>query len=231
MNLLLLLAALAVQPYNQPRQDVDLLLQAPTTVPVGGVLEVELRAHAVKADTRFTMVTAVIQWDATRLELLDHGDTGPYDWFYMPPGVNGWLDYGDGGLDDMDYNNTWTDGTAGWCAAAQFDTMPVATVDGLPVVTLRFRALAAGPTGVWLTGLKNPFMMTEVYAADVGGLGILRRARACVVTVVPLPAYVDFAASMRGPAVGRESATDLDDDGDVDLEDYARFQNAFVGGK
>ena len=107
------------------------------TAVVGDIVEVGLYAVYEAGSPEYGQhvggVDVLLEWDASKLELLGNINNGPYAWMSssFPPEPYG-------------INTSWTDGDAFYIAYAPLGSgnYAVATPEGLLVTTVQFRALA-----------------------------------------------------------------------------------------
>jgi hypothetical protein len=140
----------------------------------------------------------VITWDPDILSLIEADDDGPYPWL-----LSGFLPDPESGL-----NADLTDGDAMYTALSNFQKVALATPEGLRVTTFRFAALApAETTTVAIEVQLGDWAQTVVFGDESPGQ---------VVT-----------GSLGSAAVRVTALDDVDADGDVDLGDFAAFQECF----
>lgn len=190
---------------------------------------VEIGLYAVSDDDTDQVVLGmqvIFIWDPTHLELLDVDNNGPTNWF-----LSGFFD--DSELDGL--NNTFDDGDAYYQAAASFGDLPIATPEGLLVTTIQFRALAEtlGTEIRILPDVRG--VVSTIVFGDLGQdvTGTFGFASISINPAVDLTDYWSFVACYSGPGstspVSNCRCFDSDEDGDVDLADYAWFAATFTG--
>lgn len=142
---------------------VDVAVAQSGTVAVGDVVNVSLIVSSgAGQDESVGAISAIVVWDATKLELLGNVDDGPFAWF-----LSGFLD--DSGLDGL--NDTFLDGNARYEASAP-PVPALVNVQGLLVTTLQFRALSVGVGTVGLIEQFGTFSATRVLDGETVGLDI-----------------------------------------------------------
>ncbi len=161
---------------------------------------VSVGLYAVSADATddvISVMDVVLTWDPTFLSLQGVVNNGPYNWLSsgLPFNAIG------------DLNVDLTDGDATYTARSRFAPQPsaMATSTGLLVTTIQFTAVVE-TSGVSLDMVES--------------LGI-----ASTKVISDIPAF-DVHGTLDGATVVVQScaASDIDDDTDVDLVDFAAFQ-------
>jgi hypothetical protein len=116
-------------------------------------------------DQPIAAINAILTWDTSQVELVDHVDNGPYAWMF-----SAFPD--DSDLDGL--NNTFLDGDALYQALVMpAPSAPaVATTAGLLVTTLRFQTVGPGTGLVQLVSTAGESTVTEVIDAETVGLSI-----------------------------------------------------------
>jgi hypothetical protein len=228
-----LLASFAIP--SALRADIDLEWRpALQTVYVGDTVDIGLYAVSDLPETNqsISAMDVILSWPAESLEFVGAIDNGPYDWL-----VSTFPD--DSGLDGL--NNTFADGSALYFAYAALGNPAWATPDGLLVTTLRFTALAETPeTVLTILAETGQYSRTAVFDGETAGLDVHGALGNAKVTILALPGNCDHDldvdlrdyATLRdclsgpdsGPPTQECQCADLDEDGDVDLEDFAGFQ-------
>lgn len=220
--------------------DVDLTWKPDTQIArLDGLVEFDL--HAVSDGDEPRSVAAmdvVLTWDADQLEFLDVIDNGSYDWQFsgfLPDPLDG-------------LNASLADGDAKYTALSRFGETAYATPEGLLVTTFRFRTLElADESEVVIEVELGKHSVTTVFggeAPDVDVTGQLGQARLAIRDdgdcdgneAVDLADFGGFQACFTGAGgagdrlaypIGGGSCCrvfDLDDDGVIDLWDYAAFR-------
>lgn len=236
--------------------DIDLTWRAaPPIVHVGRTVEVGLYAVSDDGtDQPLAGIDAVISWDPAVLELLGKHDNGPYAWlvssFPNDAGLEGLnADCGPVVFCDPFTGMPYNDGDALYQAVGQpgFDPPPLATVEGLLVTTLSFRAAHEASTTE--VALLEVIGEQRTLVADAVNLGADVTGALESVTVVVAPCgsmgdfdgdcgvdlldFAQFEACLMGPddmTLGTAcDAADFDGDGDTDLHDVAALQLTFSG--
>ena len=147
---------------------VNLELFASSTGPfaVDDLVDVQIYANSdIGVDLAIGSLTAILTWNPSQLELVGRLDNGPYNWF-----TSGFPN--DSALDGL--NNTFADGDAWYQASSQPMPNPPAqaTVNGLLITTIRFRALAAGTAVVAIDDQRGQYSETVVGDYESPGLNI-----------------------------------------------------------
>ncbi len=182
---------------------VDLSLQpVEDPVAVGQTLSVTFIAtnDAAGEAQLVSAITAVLVWDKDVLRLVGVDNNGPIPWL-----ASGFLADPDGINDSLD------DGDAIYTALAS-PGGPAGVPDaGLLITTLEFEALGPSPSSAIDIVLElGLFGRTQVFDGTVANLDVLGSFEGTSVTVV----------------CGK---SDTDSDHDVDVVDFAFFQNCFTG--
>ena len=218
-------------------EEVDLVWKPDVQIArLDGIVEIDL--HAVSNGDEPRSVAAmdvVLTWNADQLELLGVIDNGPYTWLFsafLPDPLDG-------------LNESLADGDAKYTALSRFGESAYATREGLLVTTFQFRTLAlADASEVVIEVNLGKHSVTTVFggeAPDVDVTGRLGRARVAVfgggdcdgdgdADLVDLGNFQVCFTGMDDPSaypIGGGSCCrvfDLNDDGAIDLWDYAAFR-------
>lgn len=224
-----------------------------TEVTVGDTIEISIYAVSEDGmDQVVQAIDAIVQWDPLVLSFIEKLDDGAFTWDISTFPNDQGLDRlnADCGPDLFCDPFTELPFSDGEMLLTNFELapFPVANLDGFFVGTLVFRALTdAVLTEVRLAPTAGEFSSTKVVSGNpldpgriiTGALGTI------AVSVCPkgdfnasctadLADVSDFGMCLVGPH-GAFSVTvacreaDADDDGDVDLRDFAAFQSAFGG--
>ncbi len=183
---------------------VDLSLQpAEDPVAVGETLSVALIAtnDAAGEVQLVSAISAVLVWDPAVFRLVGVDNNGPFSWMRS------------GFLADPDGINDWLDdGDAIYTALAPAGGPAGVPDTGLLITTLEFEALAPSPSSATEIVLElDHFGRTQVFDGTVANLDVLGSSEGTPVTVVVC------------------GTSDTDSDHDVDVVDFAFFQNCFTG--
>jgi hypothetical protein len=142
------------------------------------LLDLYAVADPPDANVPLAALDVVLQWDPTRLLLLDVQDPGPYPYAWLFSGFPN-----DSQLDNL--NGTWTDGNTAYSAYSQLGGVPASAVPapGLLVKTFTFRVLTVqGATTVTMPRTFGRYSKTMVYDGQVAGLDITGTLSPGVVT-------------------------------------------------
>ncbi|MCA9249792.1 MAG: hypothetical protein R3E58_01080 [Phycisphaerae bacterium] len=167
----------------------------------GETVNVGLYAVSVdETDDVISVMDVVLTWDPAILSLQGVVNNGPYNWL-----SSGFPFNAIGGL-----NVDLTDGDATYTARSRFAPQPsaMATSNGLLVTTIQFVAVAESSTTT-LSIVESIGIATTKVVGDIPGF--------------------DVHGQLNGATFVVQSCTDSDpdDDGDVDLVDFAAFQQCF----
>ncbi len=183
--------------------EVDLLF-APTfqSAPAGGLVEIDLVARANSGQTEeFATLEAILNWDPAVLDFVGADDSNA-GYTFLP----------DHFLPDPDgINADLTDGDALFIALAPGGQQAPVPPEGLVITTLQFQALAA------------PNNATVSLLPSFGDEGVTRVMQLDFDNITgDISGTADVAVVVCGSA-------DHENDGDVDLADFARFQRCYAG--
>lgn len=176
----------------------------------------------------------VLSWNPKSMQLLGVHNNGPYLWLQS-------------GLLSDPLNESLEDGDAKYTALSNFGESAIADTDGLLVTTLQFVALAEFELSqIVIEPQLNIYAMTRVYGADFVGqnvTGLFTGADISIMASIDCDLDGDFdlrelqhfQECFTGELLPNVSANyslepelccsifDHDDDGDIDLNDYAFF--------
>lgn len=174
------------------------------TVNVGDVVDLPLYAISTSGvDHPIAAIDLILDWGPAHLRLEGVINNGPYDWLSS--------EFPDDSPADG-LNNTWLDGDAYYLALARWDAPALAPPEGLRVATFRFTALAeTSTTEVTIPETAGDYTRTVVWDGEIAGLNILGARGTAMLTIRDCP------------------GCDFDEDGDVDLGDFAVLQSCFGG--
>ncbi len=190
LNRRILSAAVAVISLAAPAlAGVNLEFRAASQVArINDTVSVGLYAvYTGSGSSNISAMDVLLQWDATKIQLLGNVNNGPYSWLQsnFPP---------DSGLDGL--NNTFADGNAKYTALANFSATAQAIPAGLLVTTLQFKALAATPgTTISIPLTLGANSRTAVYGNAFPGEDITGTRGTANVAVCALAANGDMNAS------------------------------------
>jgi hypothetical protein len=179
------------------------LLWSPTTnvVGVGEIFTVQLIATSDLPDgQKIAAMDVILSWDPSVVRLIRVINNGPYTW--LSSGFPA-----DGGLDGL--NNTFADGNALYQALGRLGTPALVTPAGLHVTTFEWEAVGIGEVTVEILPEYGQFSESRVFDGVIPGLEVHDELG-------------NFDVSVKACA-----EPDADEDGDVDLVDFAAFQRCF----
>ncbi len=237
--------------------NVNLEWRVPSqTVRVGETVEAGLYAVSDdETDQPFLLLSVILGWDATVLELIGKIDNGFPSWFgsnfYNDVGLDGLnADCGPDVFCDPYTFLPFNDGDAVYKAFLLSPNPDLqATPEGLLVTTILFTALAPTP-GTELQILETAGKKSSTHVSDAGdgGTEIVTGTLGSITLLiaacgtrgdfdgdcrVDLEDIFDFGACLNGPGGGSVTpeceAALFDDDDDADLRDIAAFQREFTG--
>ena len=169
-------------------------------VGVGTVVEIDLYAVAdSEADPNIAAMDVILTWDPSTLEMMGVVDNGPYLWL-----ASDFLPDADG------LNDTFLDGDAVYTALANLDETPNAGGVGLWVTTFQFRALRRiVATSVVIEPSHGQHSVTVVFGDEY------------------LEQDATGALDYATVTVGKPG--DCDEDGALNVRDFAGLQLCFTG--
>jgi hypothetical protein len=185
---------------------VDLLWDPPErTVGTGDLFTLHLQAVSnLPQGQSVSAMDVILSWDPAVIRLVRVIDDGPYAWLF-----SGFPN--DSGLDGL--NQTFADGDALYEALGRLGMPALVSTDGLLVCSFEFEALTPS-TGTTLHILPSAglFSHTRIYDGTIPGLQVQDELGSALIVVRTC------------------APPDGDDDGDVDLADFAGFQRCFAPG-
>jgi hypothetical protein len=177
---------------------------AEVTVEVGETFELGLYAVSATGEVEeFSAAQVIVLWDTDCLEFEGIINNSDYQWMSIgfPPDAGG-----DGLNLDLDDGDAWLQ------AWASFGGYPQATPEGMLITTFEFRLVSeTQSTAVEIEAEFGEKTRTAVISSVVPGLDILGQVS---------DAYAGVLC---------DGSHDSDQDCDVDLVDFAAFQNCFSG--